>query len=271
MDQEEPTKKNVTIEKIKMRLGEITSASENLVDKINLYEKSIYKSNLIIAILVTVVFISTGLMIINQGQIGEAFVLKSEIKHKIVTAITHKADLRAIKNIYQNRIKSKKDFSQLLSDMSEYFSSNYPLSNILEDMRTDLYFSDTVNIVLLDKFDKIITEHNAVNPFDILESTQKEYFENIRIKLGQQEYISIQTEIDNLVDELYAKNSLVTQYLNDASTSFWISITALAFAIIIGAFQIYQNRSNRLKLYFSSAIAEVLNENNEKKLDKPES
>jgi len=247
--------KNIEKEEVRVKYEQLLRDRNRLVHlyrhRSESYEKFSRMAIWIVGITIPLMLWSVFLVV----QENESYVSKAEIKNKIVAAIRHNADLRAIRNIYENRKISKKKLSQFFDDMEDYYYFNVPLSTIFEDIRTEVFLADSVDSLILKKLDRIIEEHLQVNPFDILESSQKDYFENIRIKLGEQ-YPQIRSEMDKLVNELYTKNSLVSEYLKDSTTSFWISVIALIFAICVGIFQIYQNRASRLKLFLASAIAE---------------
>ena len=91
-----------------------------------------------------------------------------------------------------------------------------------------------------DNLIRVIEENNYHNPFDNLNDSQIYYFENIKDKTGE-EYEIIQADIVKIADELYNKNQLVDRYLARSTTSFWISISALIFTIVLSLFQIFQN------------------------------
>jgi hypothetical protein len=139
--------------------------------------------------------------------------------------------------------------------MRDYYDDTTPLSKVLDDIRSDLYTTKTDKKGILDRLNKIIHEHQERNPFDALEPSQKDYFENIRMKAGLK-YNDIRNEVDKLATELESKNSLVNKYLKQSTTSFWVSIAALIFALAIGLYQIFQNRSSRLRLLIASTLAQ---------------
>ncbi len=186
---------------------------------------------------------------------GKFYVSKSDIKNQIISAIENDGNLIVIKNIFENRNKVRRTLQQIFDDTTNYYGDAIPLSKVLEDIRSDIYTTKVDKKGILDRLNKIINEHQERNPFDALEPSQKDYFENIRIKAGPK-YIDIRNEVDKLATELESKNSLVTKYLRQSTTSFWLSILALIFALAIGLYQIFQNRSSRLRLLIASALAQ---------------
>jgi Rad3-related DNA helicase len=180
-------------------------------------------------------------------------VAKQEIKAFVVKAIEKGADLRAIKHAYDNRNLKFKSLREIFNDMNGFYAETVPLSIILEDIRTDKYVFDDASGPDTQLIDSIIEEHLAVNPFDALEDAQKDYFENIRLKLADN-YSLVRLEVDKLASELHNKNSLVNKYLKDSTKSFWISITALAFSLLIGILQLFLHRAERTKAIVASII-----------------
>jgi len=194
-------------------------------------------------------------VLFNLSGEGSRYVRKSDIKTSVVKAIENGADLRAIKNIFENRNIQKWGIKNIFSEMHEYYKLETPLSKVLEDIRSGIYETDTDKKGVFDSLNSIILEHQERNPFDALEQNQKDYFENIRLRSGEQ-YSRIQNEVDKLATELESKNALVNKYLKQSTTSFWVSIIALIFSLSIGVFQIFQSRSSRLRLFIASALEE---------------
>jgi hypothetical protein len=122
-----------------------------------------------------------------------------------------------------------------------HYPISVPLSVVLEDIRTDLFINGDADKSLIPLVDGLITQHFQTNPFDNLETTQKDNFERLREKTGDR-YTSVQAEVTKIADELYAQNLLTKQYLRHSTISFWVSIAALAFSLVIGGIQIYQGR-----------------------------
>ena len=238
----------------------------DLIDESNLKEFFVIKSRpnllemLSNALVILGIISSIIAFTIMLASKDKKYVSKVELKNHIVSAVENSCDLRVIKNIYENRKIVKKGISNIFRGMDGYYDSDVPLSKLLEDIRSD-YFIISMDKASVDRaailihLDSIIDEHLERNPFDALESGQKDYFENIRLKVGDK-YDDIRNETDKLATELESKNALVTKYLNQASTSFWLSITALIFSLVIGLYQLFQGRSSRQKLLINLAISE---------------
>lgn len=191
------------------------------------------------------IFISSG-----------SYTPKDKLQSLIITAISNGADLRAIKHIYVNREKSSGGLLKPLYSVSNVYPYNVALSVVLEDIRTQQYLKGGEKD-LLPSVNKLIDNHTHINPFDRLEPVQRDYFENIQIKLGK-DYDQVSIEVNKLADELYNKNSLVDQYLKDSTTSFWVSVSALLFSILISAYQLYSGRDSRTKRMMLEAYSESM-------------
>ncbi|EIE01092.1 hypothetical protein [Leptospira licerasiae] len=182
------------------------------------------------------------------------FIKKSELHDSITKSIANEGDLRAIRNIYENRKLQTKSIYKVFNQNDEYYSGDVSLSKILEDIRTSLFITKVDN-VSVSKIDRLIREHSERNPFDALEANQKDIFENLRMKSANN-YSYIKTDVDKLASEIETKNALVNKYLNLSNNSFWVSIFALFISVVIGIYQIYQNRSSRLKLFLSTVLSQ---------------
>lgn len=147
-----------------------------------------------------------------------------------------------------------KSIYKVFNQNDEYYSGDVSLSKILEDIRTSLFITKVDN-VSVSKIDRLIREHSERNPFDALEANQKDIFENLRMKSANN-YSYIKTDVDKLASEIETKNALVNKYLNLSNNSFWVSIFALFISVVIGIYQIYQNRSSRLKLFLSTVLSQ---------------
>lgn len=195
-------------------------------------------------------------MVVSVFVSSGSYTSKEKLQKQIITAIGNEADLRAIKHIYMNREKSSGGLLKSLYSDSNVYPYNVALSVVLEDIRTQQFLNGE-DKSLLPAVNKLIDNHTHINPFDRLESVQRDYFENIQIKLGK-DYAQVSIEINKLADELYNKNSLVDQYLKDSTTSFWVSVTALLFSILISAYQLYSGRDSRTKRMMLEAYSESL-------------
>lgn len=208
--------------------------------------------------LLGIMILTLALILIFKNQnlsIDDKYFNKT-IKTNIEKVIQANANLDVVKNIYSNRkvyIPSLTDLFNKDSDLTKY-QSETPLSVILKDMRTDYFLNEKSDTTYLKKLDIIIETHEVINPFDKLEQNQKNDFENLRFKLGEN-YPSVSADVNRITDELHNKNQLVAEYLNKSNISFLISIVALGITIILSFYQIYQNRKERL----IEILSEILN------------
>ncbi|TCN79611.1 hypothetical protein [Shewanella fodinae] len=136
------------------------------------------------------------------------------------------------------------DVKTLFSSKENYYRDGIALSIVLDDVRLQAYRARDKS--LLPKLEPIIHEYEETNPFDKLQTGQKDYFENIRIKIGD-EYPKISNDVNNLSDELFNQNQLVSEYLSDSKMSFWISVTALCLSLLIGGYQIFSSRPEAMR------------------------
>lgn len=181
----------------------------------------------------------------NSFILGDRYVEKALIKKDITSLVVNGAGLRAVKFHYEHRTPIKRDiFFALNKDLSHYYSYDVALSQILEELRTDRFLNGTPDKVYLKKLDSIIREYTESNPFDKLESGQKDLFENIRVKLNDN-YSLVTDDVNKLSDELSNKNKLVNEYLSDSQTSLIVSIVSALIAVLLAGFQMWQNRSRQ--------------------------
>jgi hypothetical protein len=221
-----------------------------------------------------VIFLNLTISIISSilGS-GDLYVERSYIKSEIFSAINNGGDLRAAKNIYENRRYLERGFFSVFSSDDEYYGYSVTMSKILEDVRSDYFlkeiedanryrsYSENEYIRKSDadsisKIDRIIEEYEQLNPFEGLEAAQKDNFENVRIKLGDK-YALISGDMEKLSSDLRGRNELVGQYLKDSTISFWVSIVALFFSLVVSAYQIYLGRDSRVKDILAAAVNET--------------
>ncbi len=168
--------------------------------------------------------------------------------------IKNGGDLKAVKHAISNQDPLNKYL--YLFHRVAYYSANHSISFVLEDIRVQILIDSSQETqAILPKLNSIIKDHLEISPFDNLSSGQKDFFENIRIKTGEN-YHMISNDVNNLAVELHQKNLLVKEYLADSKKSFVISIVALIFSVLIGGFQIYNSRSAALREVFLSSLTE---------------
>jgi len=186
------------------------------------------------------------------------YIDQQKLHTAIQTAITHQADLRAVRHLYITAPRTNKDFRAFFMNMDGYYAEDTALSTVLEDLRTQHYLTTKPDPQFLSRLDTLITEHTEVNPFDKLNTMQKNAFQDVRNKLGSQ-YTRIQGEINKLADQLHQKNILVNQYLKDSTISFWVSVTGLVFSLIIGCLQLLFGRRSKMNRVMADAVGTLLN------------
>lgn len=227
-------------------VGEKESVDKKTDFKIKPKKSSLNFIFILIYILIMILPVFIIIVISDGGDLNK-YTPKEVIKRDIVLAIGNGADLRSIKNIYENRPISFKSITDYFDQGSKkYYESKVSLSKILEDIRSNQFLGLTEKVDI-EKLDLIIEEHNQINPFDSLEPSQKDSFENIRIKLDIK-YKDIEIEIGKIVKELAEKNSLVNKYLAQSTFSYWVSIIALVLSLLIGIYQIFQSKVSSSKI-----------------------
>jgi len=210
-------------------------------------QEKILKAFTIIALVAIVLTLS---LVITKLIIGQKeYVLKNDIQNKLIIAINNNASLDVIKTIYNNRVIE----SVGLTGRDDYYKYNQSLLLILKDIQTNFYLQSESSIDI-NKTNEIISHYQAKNPYDALESSQKDMFINIQQKLDYNQYVLIQGDLEKVAKEMEQKNNLVSEYLNDSTLSFWISIIALGFSVLIGIYQLILARDSRVKKIVLDAL-----------------
>lgn len=194
---------------------------------------------------ITTIILFITIFVNKNISIDQKYFDKS-IKTELTTVIKNNGDLSVIKNIFKNRKLKKPSLSELFSKKTDEdkYDSEIILSEILNDLKSDYYLKNKIDTIYLKNLNEIIETHSLINPFDKLEVNQKNDFENLKSKLGN-DYIKIHSDINRISDELNNKNQLVNKYLDKSNFSFLISIIALIITIFLSLYQIYQNRKSR--------------------------
>ena len=217
--------------------------------------KSLLNSMLTLLITLTTVIVLI-FVFKNQNLSLDDKYFDKNIKIEIQKVIEADANIDVVKNIYTNRKQYTPSLTDLFnksSDKNKYLAET-PLSELLQDMKTDYYLSNKTDTIYLKKLTFIIKTHEIINPFDKLEQNQKNDFENLRFKLGEG-YTSVSTDVNRITDELHNKNQLVAKYLDKSNISFSISIIALIITILLSFYQIYQNRKERIISIYSELLS----------------
>lgn len=249
MNDKDPLKDNIdaikqACERLKMDSIEM---EEFFLDSSKSLKRIRFFSSIVLVLTTLSLVIALFYMLSNPE--GKKYFEKASIKATMQKTIVNGGELSSLKHIYDTR-HNKKLILDLFSDKkNNYYTEDYPLSSILNDLLVDYYqHPDSNDSTYLSSLKELIAENGKQNPFDNLEDNQKYNFQNIQEKLDSS-YNTIAPDVIKIADELNNKNQLVTRYLNKSETSFTISIIALAITVIIGLIQLYQNyrSSNRLK------------------------
>lgn len=179
-----------------------------------------------------------------------SYIDKNLIQDKIFTVIQNNAPLNIVKNIYDSRDFYKISTKDKIFNLSEisYYNHSISLTQILMDIQIKHYDNNNSNnLISIAKVEKIYKEYLQTNPFDSLEDSQKDLFNNISFKLNPQNYALIQIDVENISKELKDKNILVNKYLTDSTSSYILSIIAFILSIIIAIYQIFNSRAEDKK------------------------
>jgi|GEM_PF-4638494 len=118
-------------------------------------------------------------------------------------------------------------------DVIDSMTSEHSVSTaeLLDELRVDLFTSDSVDKDLIDRVGVLIDENEESDPFNVLNEEQKYLFENIRIKSGEN-YPEIENDVNRIVTSLKERNDLVTRYLAASESSARLAWFAAILAII---------------------------------------
>lgn len=105
-----------------------------------------------------------------------------------------------------------------------------PLDKVLGEIRSYYVSNDsTISNRIIDNLKNLISEFNETDPFAKLEKNQRYFFENLRVKLDTN-YIKIESDVNEIVNELESKNLLVNEYLANANSAYRNSRMAMMIA-----------------------------------------
>lgn len=221
--------------------GVVNDVNEDQLEK-NKSIKSVFFDVALNAV-VGLFFIGFLSFLANSFILGDRYVEKKSIKEEVVSLINNGAGLRAVRFHYDHRDVIKRDIVfALKSDVSLYYKYEVALSEVLEELRTEQFLNGNPDLQFIAKLNEIITQYTESNPFDKLETSQKDLFENIRVKLNGN-YSTVADDVNKLSDELSNKNKLVNEYLSDSQTSLIVSIVSAFIAVILAGVQMWQNRT----------------------------
>ncbi len=169
----------------------------------------------------------------------EGYSNKEEISTVITKAISNGADLESIQILFENREVSDSFITRIYLKPDNVYEEPIKLEDVLGDIKSQLFMNKPDDSTL-QKINLIIEEHRKSDPFAILQDLQRERFNNVRTKLGEQ-YPLVEADVVKISEELAKQNTLVKEYLATSTASFWISIFGLFFSISISAYQLYKS------------------------------
>ena len=220
---------------------------EELQSEINVVvQKTHYKrkmftllSALVTSLTMLVTIVSLMTLFYGDEHLFEKGFSKQDIQSKLIQTIKNGGTLESVKHIYEAQ-QYKTSNNLFKSQKEEFYYSPTSLSFILNDLIVDSYQNGLYkDSIYFNNLKQILCEHERKNPFDDLEESQKNIFENLLIKLGNN-YEIVQSDVSKLANEVNNQNQLVHKYLNKSTHSFIISIVALIITIVASGYQIYQ-------------------------------
>ncbi len=223
------------------KLKNLMSEEKNVEFRILLHERSKRIRTLYyVFVPILALYISVFLILIH-GNGEKKFVEKTTVKVVLRNVINNGGELNSVKHIYNTRYIEDVFFWPFSEKRKNYYTNDYPLSGILNDLLVDyLQNTQAKDSLYHRRLCNIIAENEKQNPFDNLEDNQKYSFENIQVKLDSM-YSIITPDVLKIAEELNDKNQLVDKYLNKSDISFYLSISALILTLLLSGFQIYQN------------------------------
>ncbi len=238
---------NLNIERLNRDINDLVQQKDSLLGR-----QSEGKSGFFIFIFIITVFLAIFINLISSLFLSNrnSYIDKNLIQDKIFTVIQNNAPLNIVKNIYDSRDFYKISTKDKIFNLSEisYYNHSISLTQILMDIQIKHYDNNNSNnLISIAKVEKIYKEYLQTNPFDSLEDSQKDLFNNISFKLNPQNYALIQIDVENISKELKDKNILVNKYLTDSTSSYILSIIAFILSIIIAIYQIFNSRAEDKK------------------------
>ena len=173
----------------------------------------------------------------------------ADIKTKIKKTILNGADITVVKHLYSSKeLYTVGIFDKIfnLHQNENKYPENTSLNVILKDIKSEYYLTKG-DSGLLTRLDAIIIENDQLDPFENLDPNQKFMFQNVRQKLDSN-YTIIQQDFNRIADDLKNKNVLLDKYLDKSDQSYWISIIALIFSVVVSVFQVIQSNSSNKRI-----------------------
>ena len=192
-------------------------------------------------------------------NIEEKYYIKKEpLKTDIIKMIQNGAKLDDIKHYYTNANAEEWGLiDNWNDDKKDYYLKPISLLHVLKDIKNDKFLSEKIEddefineeskINNIKNLTRLIIEYKQRNPFDELEESQKEQFNNVRIKLGK-DFVVIEQELYKLSSNMQEKNKLVNEYLSSSNTSLYVSIGSFAFAFLTTIWFQFSNRKRIEKI-----------------------
>lgn len=238
---------NVAVDELKRGAENTEHDSELSVKKLKLKFFTVFI--FLMAVLVSLIFtLAYSLIKMEDGK----FFRKDLIQKDLKLIVSNGGGLDIIKHAFLV-FPLANQFSVLITSSDEYYTPRTPLSLILNDLRLEAFRTGDKEI--LPVLESLISEYEEVNPFDSLPAGQKDRFENVRVKSGE-EYLKISNDVNGIAEELRQKNLLVGDYLSDSKMSYWISIFAVLLSFGIGAYQIFSARPESTKRLLLDVLSE---------------
>lgn len=185
------------------------------------------------------------------------YVDKKIIKNDINLLIKNSADFNTIKHVFENKkVTEKTNYTILVQGNENSYAINITLSQVLLDIKADLFLSGKTDVKQISKIDALIELNNAKNPFDGLPMNQKDIFENIVLKANSN-YPKIQTDINKLSNEMRNQNSEIAKYDTNAEINYYITIVSFITALGMASFQIFQSRPRKLREIVLAALNDI--------------
>ena len=227
---------------------------KRLADKKSLFDHML---STVVLMVVTTLFIAAVFTVLETKN---KYVGKNDIREPIVNAINKGTELEDIKIIYSKKSQPINiAFWALFKEHLYYETSSLTLQVVLEDLKVaKLTQQDNLNDddeKFLRKLEGLLGTYHKVNPFDGLDDQDIRDFKNISQSIGENEYHSIEDEIQSLASSMKTKNDLINQYLNSSNLSLYLSIFAIALTCGIFLYQTFVSRKSSQK----QMIAEVIN------------
>lgn len=218
--------------------------------------KNLLKTSTIAVIMIT---FAAVLNLISER--AEGFVSRGDLRAALTNAIRNDASFDDVKLVYQQEVddSSVGTLWSIINPHLYYQKNTLSLLRVLNDLKVVKLRAkeglEKVDVEFIHRLDRLIVDHNKVNPFDGLDEQSLRDFRGISYKLSAEEYEKVKDELLNLNSAIKQKNSLIGQYLSSSNLSLYVSIAAFIFSVLVAVWQLYPRKASQKQL-----IAEVVNE-----------